>query len=142
MREMLQRFANSSILDRMEEVIKSVDPTQEQEVGNVHNAASGGNMEASGTDKDGEDYNGRTALQYACWHGEVECIKVLLDARAEVDLLDMNNKNTLLHYAAAFGGRESVELMLENGALVTLKNLDGMTPVDLAKFNNQHEVLE
>ncbi|KAM7494694.1 hypothetical protein LguiB_029303 [Lonicera macranthoides] len=95
---------------------------------------------ASGTDKDGEDYNGRNALQYACSHGEVECIKVLLDARAEVDHLDMNNKNTLLHYAAAFGGRESVELMLENGALVTLKNLDGMTPVDLAKFNNQHEV--
>lgn len=34
-----------------------------------------------------------------------------------------------------------VERLLENGAAVTLQNLDGKTRIDVAKLNNQDEVL-
>ncbi|OIW13266.1 hypothetical protein TanjilG_25745 [Lupinus angustifolius] len=72
---------------------------------------------------------------------EVKCAQVLIEAGAKVDALD-NNKNTALHYAAGYGRKECVALLLENGAAVTLQNLDGKTPIDVAKLNNQHEVLK
>ncbi|XP_059647335.1 ankyrin repeat domain-containing protein 2A-like [Cornus florida] len=113
----------------------------------VHHTASVGDMEglknalASGADKDEEDSEGRTALHFACGYGEVKCAQVLLEAGAAVDALD-KNKNTALHYAAGYGRKECVALLLENGAAVTLQNLDGKTPIDVAKLNNQHEVLK
>ncbi|KAK6777683.1 hypothetical protein RDI58_024401 [Solanum bulbocastanum] len=98
------------------------------------------NVIASGADNDEEDSEGRTALHVACGYGEVKCAQVLLEAGAEVDALD-KNKNTALHYAAGYGRKECVALLLENGAAVTLQNLDGKTPIDVAKLNNQNEVL-
>ncbi|GFS37015.1 ankyrin repeat-containing 2B [Actinidia rufa] len=138
----------------------------------VHNTASVGDVEglknalASGADKDEEDSEGRTALHFACGYGEVldssqyllsqyllsipfycsvenhvKCAQILLEAGAMVDALD-KNKNTALHYAAGYGRKECVALLLEHGAAVTLQNLDGKTPIDVAKLNNQHEVLK
>jgi len=113
----------------------------------VHNTASVGDVEglknalAAGADKDEEDSEGRTALHFACGYGEVKCAQVLLEAGAKVDALD-KNKNTALHYAAGYGRKECVALLLENGAAVTLQNLDGKTPIDVAKLNNQDDVLQ
>ncbi|EXB40465.1 Ankyrin repeat domain-containing protein 2 [Morus notabilis] len=113
----------------------------------VHHTASVGDVEglknalASGADKDEEDSEGRTALHFACGYGEVKCAQVLLEAGAKVDALD-KNKNTALHYAAGYGRKECVALLLEHGAAVTLQNLDGKTPIDVAKLNNQHDVLK
>jgi len=113
----------------------------------VHHTASVGDVEglknalASGADKDEEDSEGRTALHFACGYGEVKCAQVLLEAGAKVDALD-KNKNTALHYAAGYGRKECVALLLENGAAVTLQNMDGKTPIDVAKLNNQNEVLK
>ncbi|CAL0310979.1 unnamed protein product [Lupinus luteus] len=127
-------------------------PDETDDVGNedesiVHHTASVGDVEglksalASGADKDEEDSEGRTALHFSCGYGEVKCAQVLIEAGAKVDALD-NNKNTALHYAAGYGRKECVALLLENGAAVTLQNLDGKTPIDVAKLNNQHEVLK
>ncbi|RDY00379.1 Ankyrin repeat domain-containing protein 2B, partial [Mucuna pruriens] len=113
----------------------------------VHHTASVGDVEglknaiASGADKDEEDSEGRTALHFACGYGEVKCAQVLLEAGAKVDALD-KNKNTALHYAAGYGRKNCVALLLENGAAVTLQNMDGKTPIDVAKLNNQNEVLK
>jgi len=113
----------------------------------VHHTASNGdvgglkNALAAGADKDEEDLEGRRALHFACGYGEVKCAQVLLEAGAAVDALD-KNKNTALHYAAGYGRNECVALLLENGAAVTLQNLDGKTPIDVAKLNNQEEVLK
>ncbi|GAA0139800.1 hypothetical protein LIER_01273 [Lithospermum erythrorhizon] len=100
----------------------------------VHHTASVGDLEslkkalADGADKDEDDSEGRTALHFACRYGEVECSKVLLEAGPKVDALD-KNKNAALHYAAGY-------------AAVTLQNMDGKTPLDVAKLNNQNEVLK
>ncbi|KAM7265889.1 hypothetical protein ACFE04_003572 [Oxalis oulophora] len=113
----------------------------------VHQTASVGDAEGlkkaldSGADKDEVDSEGRTALHFACGYGEVKCAQILVEAGATVDALD-NNKNTALHYAAGYGRKECVALLLENGAAVTLQNMDGKTPIDVAKLNNQHEVLK
>ncbi|KAG6414877.1 hypothetical protein SASPL_122251 [Salvia splendens] len=140
---------------------------EDEEVGNdeesiVHHTASVGDVEglkkalAGGANKDEEDSEGRTALHFACGYGEtqhlrssgknghcdgqVKCAQLLLEAYAKVDALD-KNKNTPLHYAAGYGKKECVELLLKNGAAVTLQNLDGKTPIEVAKLNNQNEVL-
>lgn len=125
---------------------------EEEETGyedesSVHHTASVGDVEglkkalAAGADKNDEDSEGRTALHFACGYGEVKCAQVLLEAGAAVDALD-KNKNTALHYAAGYGRKECVALLLDNGAAVTLQNLDGKTPIDVAKLNNQQEVLK
>ncbi|KAK4834718.1 hypothetical protein QYF36_027240 [Acer negundo] len=125
---------------------------ESEEAGNedesiVHRTASVGDVEglknalASGANKDEEDSEGRTALHFACGYGEDKCAQILLEAGANVDSLD-KNKNTALHYAAGYGRKECVSLLLVNGAAVTLQNLDGKTPIDVAKLNNQHDVLK
>ncbi|XP_038886810.1 ankyrin repeat domain-containing protein 2B-like [Benincasa hispida] len=124
----------------------SEEPDNEDESA-VHHTASTGDVEglkkalASGADKDEVDSEGRTALHFASGYGEVECAQVLLEAGAKVDALD-KNKNTALHYAAGYGRKDCVALLLENGAAVTLTNMDGKTPIDVAKLNNQNEVLK
>lgn len=113
----------------------------------VHQTASVGDVEglknalAAGADKNEEDSEGRTALHFACGYGEVECACILIEAGAKVDALD-KNKNTALHYAAGYGRKECVALLLDNGAAVTLQNLDGKTPIEVAKLNKQEEVLK
>lgn len=76
-----------------------------------------------------------------CAQLQVKCAQVLLEAGAKVDALD-KNKNTALHYAAGYGRKECVALLLHNGAAVTLQNMDGKTPIDVAKLNNQSDVLK
>ncbi|XP_057963222.1 ankyrin repeat domain-containing protein 2A-like [Malania oleifera] len=154
-REVLQKLGQAMGLASSGEVATSAENSgadEVDEIGNedesvVHNTASVGDVEglknalASGADKNDEDSEGRTALHFACGYGEVKCAQVLLEAGATVDALD-KNKNTALHYAAGYGRKECVALLLENGAAVTLQNLDGKTPIDVAKLNNQHEVLK
>jgi len=47
----------------------------------------------------------------------LKCAQVLIDAGASVNAVD-KNKNTPLHYAAGYGRKECVSLLLENGAAV------------------------
>lgn len=153
-KEVLQKLGEAMGLAAGEGATSVENPGQDEaeEAGNedesiVHHCASVGDVEglknalASGADKDEEDSEGRTALHFACGYGEVKCAQVLVEAGATVDALD-KNKNTALHYAAGYGRKECVALLLENGAAVTLQNLDGKTPIDVAKLNNQHEVLK
>ncbi|XP_022135966.1 ankyrin repeat domain-containing protein 2A-like [Momordica charantia] len=154
-KEVLQKLGKAMGLPLPAEAASSTDNAgvdDSEEVDNedesvVHHTASTGDVEglkkalSSGADKDEVDSEGRTALHFASGYGEVECAQILLEAGAKVDALD-KNKNTALHYAAGYGRKDCVALLLENGAAVTLTNMDGKTPIDVAKLNNQNEVLK
>ncbi|CAL2279984.1 unnamed protein product [Prunus armeniaca] len=159
-KEVLQKLGEAMGLAVPGDAATSADnsgPEEVEDAGNedesiVHHTASVGDVEglksalASGADKDEEDSEGRTALHFACgyvvqFQYEVKCAQVLLEAGARVDALD-KNKNTALHYAAGYGRKECVALLLENGAAVTLQNMDGKTPIDVAKLNSQNDVLK
>jgi ankyrin repeat protein len=47
-----------------------------------------------------------------------------------------------LHYAAGYGRVDLVELLVEGGASVTLVNNDGKSPLDVAKLNDQDDVVK
>eukprot|EP00899_Mesostigma_viride_P001956 jgi/Mesvir1/11761/Mv00131-RA.1 len=119
----------------------------EEEAPGIHTAASDGNVEllkqllSEGADKDEQDSEGRTALHFACGYGEIKCAEALLEAGASVDATDVNN-NTALHYAAGYGRTDAVQLLLDHGASITLRNMDGKMPADVAKLNNQDEVVK
>ncbi|XP_045404702.1 E3 ubiquitin-protein ligase MIB2 isoform X2 [Lemur catta] len=57
---------------------------------------------------------GRTALQVAAYLGQVELVRLLLQARAGVDLPD-DEGNTALHYAALGNQPEAARVLLSSG---------------------------
>lgn len=49
---------------------------------------------------------------------------------------------TPLHYAVGLGSRETVELLLENGADRTIKDRQGKTPAEMAKEKGKLDLLQ
>lgn len=75
---------------------------------------------------------GVTALMCASCYGYTEIVKMLLDLKVDPNRRD-ELKNTALHYAAEEGYSKIVEMLLQAGAYVNPKNIDGKTPLDLAR---------
>ena len=57
-----------------------------------------------------------------------------------VDQSDFSG-NTPLHVAASLGNTQLINLLVTGGADHTLKNLEGETPLDLAKLKGHNEVV-
>lgn len=64
---------------------------------------------------------GRTPLIEAAIHGKIECVKVLIEAGASVNLFN-KYQNTALHVAAQNNRANVVTLLLENRADIMRKN--------------------
>jgi ankyrin repeat protein len=75
---------------------------------------------------------GRTPLMYALEGCKTEpgweLIKLLVNAKADVNAKDANGR-TALHYACSDGSLEAVTLLLDNGADIEAKDTDGRTPL-------------
>jgi ankyrin repeat protein len=87
-------------------------------------------------------FNGPTALTLAARGGYVDILKMLLDAKANVDDRDSVNW-TALHYAARFGQTEVVDILLAAGAdagVLTSPSLS--TPLCLAAYDGHLSVME
>lgn len=78
---------------------------------------------AKGADPDNRTWSGRTPLQAAAEAGNVEIMKLLLEAGASVNKRGVGGDKTPLMYAAQNGHVEAVKLLLARGADVTVTDI-------------------
>ena len=64
---------------------------------------------------------------------------VLLENDALVDAVDKNN-NTPLHHASKDGNVESITMLLDHGASISMRNKDGKNCLDIAAENFNTDV--
>ena len=77
-------------------------------------------------------------LQSAACNKNTECVRLLIDAGADVDARDCNQR-TALHCGAEDGNIEIIALLLKAGADPNIKDNQGKTPLDWALWNNHPE---
>ncbi|NWH66804.1 ZDH13 Palmitoyltransferase, partial [Geococcyx californianus] len=88
---------------------------------------------SKGQNIDTTDLNGQTPLMLSAQKAiGPEPTKFLLKFNPSLNAVDNVQKNTALHWAIASGNASAVDLLLEAGASLTIKNGKGETPLDLA----------
>merc|ERR1739848_927028 len=107
----------------------------------LHDAAKRGDLEKLQEFlKDGKDFKGVTPLGYAVGHDQLSAVKVLIDAKANLDEVD-GVGNGALHFAAGYGRNKVLEHLLARGANASKVNKMNMTPMAAAKQNNQQQAM-
>ena len=81
------------------------------------------------------ELNGYTALMFACVNGQLEVVRMLLQAKANPNLQITNNGQTALMLAICRREIQIVQLLLENGADLNIAKIDGGTAIHVAVFN-------
>ena len=84
---------------------------------------------------------GATPLFMACQYGHIECARLLLKAKAMVDLRDAEICSAL-YKACGFGQLECARLLLESKATVDLPAKCGATPLMIAAENGHAPVVQ
>ena len=79
------------------------------------------------------------AIHEACWVGQASVLRLLLEARAEVNLANSGGQ-TPLHLASMKGHRDLVQLLLGIAADVSLVDMRGKTAVQLAGDANFSDI--
>ncbi len=77
--------------------------------------------------------DGFTALQIATKHGFDEVVQALIDAKANVNIMNFNTGNTALHLAVYFGKEKIVKDLIKAKARFDIKNNQHKTALDIAK---------
>ena len=95
-----------------------------------------------GTKMDTRDAAGRTALMFASTGPNVPTVQLLLDKKAQVNLVDGEEHWSALMFAAAEGHREVVELLLQHDADLSLQDIDGSTAESFARDNGHIELAD
>lgn len=85
----------------------------------------------------GKDKFKRTALTMAVRNGHTKIASLLLQRGSEWDHPD-SSMNTPLHYAAAYGWLDCIELLLKAGADVNSQNSWKISPINIAMLKNHH----
>ncbi|KAK1434886.1 hypothetical protein QVD17_00640 [Tagetes erecta] len=88
---------------------------------------------ADGRDVDAVDGDGRTALLFVAGLGSESCVRMLVEAGADVDHKDNVGGLTALHMAAGYVRPGVVKLLVEYGADPETGDDRGRTPLDLAR---------
>ncbi|KAF2979329.1 hypothetical protein EK904_012496, partial [Melospiza melodia maxima] len=88
---------------------------------------------AKGQNIDTTDFNGQTPLMLTAQKAfGPEPMKFLLKFNPSLNAVDNVQKNTALHWAIASGNTSAVDLLLEAGASLDIKNVKGERPLDIA----------
>ena len=74
-------------------------------------------------------------------NGHVRVASLLLRHGSEWDHAD-SSSNTVLHYAAAFGWKECIDLLLKHGANVNAANMWKITPITVAMLKNHQGIVK
>lgn len=82
--------------------------------------------------------SGRTALQFAAKNARVPALRRLIGLGCNPNLKDPKGMSAL-HMAAGWGSKEACGLLLQEGADTTMTDLQGRTPLDVARLNMRHE---
>jgi ankyrin repeat protein len=85
------------------------------------------------------------AFVYACMHGHIDAVKLLLDKGAEIDAIPggFDHAGTGLHYAALNGHRAMVEFLLANGADRNVKDTKvGSTAAGWADYGGHRNLCD
>ena len=77
-----------------------------------------------------------TPLQYACYHGAINCVELLLDLQADINAIDQDGKSVLT-YAVYSGNIRIIKKLLIRGADKRIKDFKGKTPYNYACENNK-----
>ena len=80
-----------------------------------------------------------TPLHYACYHGAVNCVELLLDLQADINALDKDGKSVLI-YAVFSGDIKIIKKLLIRGANKLIKDSEGKTAYDYAIKNNKYGI--
>ena len=78
------------------------------------------------------DSNGMTPLIWAAGIGRPESVQVLVDQGADLDVVEMHQKENALMRAARIGSPESLEVLLAAGPDLEMTNLLGQSAVIIA----------
>lgn len=81
-----------------------------------------------------------TPLHYACYHGSINCVELLLDLGADVNAIDKDGKSVLT-YAVYSGDMRIVKKLLIYGADKTIKDVDGNSPYNFACEMNKSQII-
>ena len=77
--------------------------------------------------------NGSLPIHSAASEGHKTCVELLIDAGANIDALNKEDR-TPLHWAAESGHWDTVEFLVERGARVGDEDENGLKPLDLAEL--------
>lgn len=84
--------------------------------------------------------NNKTILMYACWVGNSDAVKYLIDKGADVNAQDSGGA-TALHLAAWKGNTSIALYLIEKGSSVNAMSTEGMTPLDIAIMKENQEII-
>ncbi|OQS06527.1 hypothetical protein THRCLA_01432 [Thraustotheca clavata] len=82
-----------------------------------------------------------SALHYAARYAQEDVIRVLLEKKANPDLVDKHG-NTPLHLCAGWGSFHCAVMLLEGGVDTQCVNKDNATALDIAKVMNHIDIIK
>jgi ankyrin repeat protein len=97
----------------------------------------------AGSSIDSASKDGFTALHFACFFGQPESARLLLEQGAAVDVVAANPTRVMaLHSAASARNLEAARLLVERRAPVNARQQGGWVPIHAAAQNGDREMVE
>jgi len=86
--------------------------------------------------------DGFTALHFACFFGQPDAARLLIEKGASVDAVSNNPMLMPLHSAASARNLEAARLLLEHGAPINARQQWGWAPIHAAAQNGDRAMVE